>query len=55
MTYESIQFSIDKGIALLTLNRPDRLNSFTQAMHREVRDALERVQADSSVRVLVLT
>jgi 2-(1,2-epoxy-1,2-dihydrophenyl)acetyl-CoA isomerase len=55
MTYESIRFSIDSGIAVLTLNRPDRLNSFTQAMHLEVRDALARVQADKSVRVLLLT
>ena len=55
MTYESIQFKIENGIAVLTLNRPDRLNSFTQAMHREVRDALDQVQADQSVRVLVLT
>ncbi|SFD17511.1 2-(1,2-epoxy-1,2-dihydrophenyl)acetyl-CoA isomerase PaaG [Massilia yuzhufengensis] len=55
MTYESIEFSINNGIALLTLNRPDRLNSFTQAMHLEVRDALDQLQADKSVRVLVLT
>jgi 2-(1,2-epoxy-1,2-dihydrophenyl)acetyl-CoA isomerase len=55
MRYESILFSIEAGIAVLTLNRPDRLNSFTQAMHLEVRDALEKLQADKSVRVLVLT
>ena len=55
MTYESIQFKIDNGIAVLTLNRPDRLNSFTQAMHREVRDALDKLQADKTARVLVLT
>jgi 2-(1,2-epoxy-1,2-dihydrophenyl)acetyl-CoA isomerase len=55
MTYESIQFQIANGIAILTLNRPDRLNSFTQAMHREVRDALDKLQADQSVRVLLLT
>lgn len=55
MTYDTIQFTIDKGIAVLTLNRPDRLNSFTQAMHREVRDALDKLQADGSVRVLLLT
>jgi 2-(1,2-epoxy-1,2-dihydrophenyl)acetyl-CoA isomerase len=55
MSYETIQFTIDQGIAVLTLDRPDRLNSFTQAMHREVRDALDRVQADKSVRVLLLT
>ncbi|QJE00540.1 2-(1,2-epoxy-1,2-dihydrophenyl)acetyl-CoA isomerase [Massilia forsythiae] len=55
MTYETIQFTIDNGIATLTLNRPERLNSFTQAMHTEVRAALDRVQADDSVRVLLLT
>jgi 2-(1,2-epoxy-1,2-dihydrophenyl)acetyl-CoA isomerase len=55
MIYESIQFTIDAGIATLTLNRPERLNSFTQAMHREVRDALTRVEEDKSVRVLLLT
>jgi 2-(1,2-epoxy-1,2-dihydrophenyl)acetyl-CoA isomerase len=55
MTYESIRFKIENDIAVLTLNRPDRLNSFTQAMHLEVRDALAKLQADRSVRVLVLT
>jgi len=55
MTYENILFSVDSGIARLTLNRPDRLNSFNDAMHAEVRAALGRVKADSSVRVLLLT
>jgi 2-(1,2-epoxy-1,2-dihydrophenyl)acetyl-CoA isomerase len=55
MSYESIKFTITHGIAVLTLNRPDRLNSFTQAMHGEVRDALDKLQADKTVRVLVLT
>ena len=55
MTYENILFEIKDGIAELTLNRPDKLNSFTQAMHEEVRDAINQVKADGSVRVLVLT
>jgi 2-(1,2-epoxy-1,2-dihydrophenyl)acetyl-CoA isomerase len=55
MSFENIQFEIKDGIAQLTLNRPDKLNSFTQAMHLEVRAALETLQADKSVRVLVLT
>jgi 2-(1,2-epoxy-1,2-dihydrophenyl)acetyl-CoA isomerase len=55
MSYENILFSVDGGIARLTLNRPDRLNSFNDAMHAEVRDALGRVAADTSVRVLLLT
>jgi 2-(1,2-epoxy-1,2-dihydrophenyl)acetyl-CoA isomerase len=55
MTYETILFSIEAGIARLTLNRPDRLNSFTDQMHEEVRSALDQVRADPSVRVLLLT
>ena len=55
MSYETIQFNLDAGIARLTLNRPDRLNSFTVAMHGEVRDVLSRVAAENQARVLVLT
>ncbi|MGZ8364078.1 MAG: 2-(1,2-epoxy-1,2-dihydrophenyl)acetyl-CoA isomerase PaaG [Caulobacteraceae bacterium] len=56
MTYETIIFEIKDGAARLTLNRPDRLNSFTVQMHEEVADALSRVEAkDSGVRVLLLT
>jgi 2-(1,2-epoxy-1,2-dihydrophenyl)acetyl-CoA isomerase len=55
MTYETILFSIERGIARITLNRPDRLNSFNDQMHSEVRSALDAVQADASVRVLLLT
>jgi 2-(1,2-epoxy-1,2-dihydrophenyl)acetyl-CoA isomerase len=55
MHFESIQYAVNNGIAVLTLNRPDKLNSFTQAMHLEVRAALNALQQDPSVRVLVLT
>ena len=55
MIYNNILFGISEGIATLTLNRPDKLNSFTAEMHGEVRAALEQVAADKSVRVLVLT
>jgi 2-(1,2-epoxy-1,2-dihydrophenyl)acetyl-CoA isomerase len=55
MNYENILFDITDGVATLTLNRPDKLNSFTQAMHEEVRHALHKVGADKSVRVFVLT
>jgi len=55
VSYQSIIFSSDGGIARLTFNRPDRLNSFTDAMHAEVRDALARVRDDPSVRTLLIT
>ncbi|HEY3811725.1 MAG TPA: 2-(1,2-epoxy-1,2-dihydrophenyl)acetyl-CoA isomerase PaaG [Caulobacteraceae bacterium] len=55
MTYETILFEIADGAARLTLNRPDRLNSFTIQMHGEVANALSKVEADKSVRALLLT
>jgi 2-(1,2-epoxy-1,2-dihydrophenyl)acetyl-CoA isomerase len=54
MEYETILFSMSEGVARLTLNRPDKLNSFTTRMHEEVRGALERVRTESA-RVLVLS
>ncbi|MBO9352605.1 2-(1,2-epoxy-1,2-dihydrophenyl)acetyl-CoA isomerase [Bordetella petrii] len=54
MTYQNILFDLSGGIARLTLNRPDKLNSFTAAMHGEVADALTRVEREGA-RVLVLT
>ena len=54
MSYQNILLDISAGIARLTLNRPERLNSFNTAMHAEVREALGKV-ASSDARVLVLT
>ncbi|MEY2631411.1 MAG: hypothetical protein RIR00_65 [Pseudomonadota bacterium] len=55
MNFETIRLELADGIARLTLNRPDKLNSFTETMHAELRLALDAVQADPAVRVLVLT
>lgn len=55
MTYSTIRLDVADGVATLTLNRPDKLNSFTSEMHAELRDALAAIQADGSVRCLLLT
>jgi len=55
MDYETIQFERGNGVARLTLNRPDKLNAFNVLMHREVAAALDALEADESMRVLVLT
>src|SRR5579864_896125 len=55
MAYQNIRFDCQDGIARLTLNRPEQLNSFNDAMHAEVRDALDRVKLDPGLRVLLLT
>jgi 2-(1,2-epoxy-1,2-dihydrophenyl)acetyl-CoA isomerase len=54
VSYQSIIFEVAEGIARLTFNRPDRLNSFTAAMHAEVREALGRLVPEGA-RVLVLS
>ena len=55
MNFETITFTVEAGIARLTLNRPDKLNSFNTEMHAELRTALDSIQNDISVRVLVLS
>src|SRR3954464_8414123 len=52
MAYETIDFKADGPIARITLNRPDRLNSFTAQMHEELRVALADL---GEARVVVLT
>ena len=51
MSYQTILFEVRDGIARLTLNRPERLNSFNTEMHGEVRAALASL-AGSAARVL---
>lgn len=53
--YKTVLFSIDAGVARLTLNRPERLNSFTIEMHAEIAEALGAVERDNTVRVLLVT
>ncbi len=52
MAYETIDFKADGPIARVTLNRPDRLNSFTVQMHEELRDALANL---GDARVVLLS
>lgn len=54
MDFQNIIYSLEAGIARVTLNRPDKLNSFNAAMHAELREALEDA-ATEKARVLVLT
>lgn len=55
MSYQTILFEVSGGVARLTLNRPDRLNSFNVQMHGEVREALSQLANNNEARVLVLT
>ena len=55
MNFNTVNLLIEDGVALLTLNRPDRLNSFNADMHEEVRQAIKAIKKDKNVRCLVLT
>ncbi len=55
MVFENIKYEINNGVAILTLNRPDKLNSFTQAMHEEVQQVMKDVRSNKAVRCLVIT
>ena len=59
MNFENITFEVRDGVARITLNRPDKLNSFTDDMHAELRVALDAIQNragdGAAARVLVLT
>jgi len=47
--------TIEDGVAVLTLNRPERLNAFSQEMLAGLREALPRLSADASVGAIVIT
>ena len=55
MAFEHILFEIDQGVATITLNRPDVLNSFNRRMAIEVREALSSVTSNGDVRAVLLT
>lgn len=56
MSGKSVLFHIDATtrVATVTLNRPDKLNSFTREMHIELNDALNEVEA-SNARAVIIT
>lgn len=55
MSFKTIELAIADGVATLTFNRPDKLNSFNTEMHAEVRTALATLKANASVRCLLIT
>jgi len=56
MTAESPILSETRaGYRIITLNRPDKLNAFNEAMHQALREAIEEAEADESCRALLIT
>lgn len=52
---ETVLVSFDAGVLTLTLNRPDKLNSFNEEMHLALRSGLERAASDPEIRAVLLT
>ena len=55
MSFEQIIYSVEDAVAWVTLNRPARLNAWTNVMECEVRSAMQKADRDEAVRVIVLT
>jgi len=55
MNLNTLSLSVANGVAQLTLNRPDCLNSFNDEMHNELRQALKLIKRDQEIRCLLLT
>jgi len=55
MTESSILSEARAGYHVITLNRPERLNAFNDAMHEALRDAIAQAEADESCRALLIT
>jgi enoyl-CoA hydratase/carnithine racemase len=53
--WQELLYSVKDRVATITLNRPDRLNAYTQVMGAELRHALAKAEADDTVRAIVLT
>ncbi|MDR5654176.1 2-(1,2-epoxy-1,2-dihydrophenyl)acetyl-CoA isomerase PaaG [Ruixingdingia sedimenti] len=53
--HETVLSALADGVLTLTLNRPDKLNSFNDDMHRALRAGLERAHDDAGVRAVLLT
>src|SRR3984957_20857662 len=55
MTYDQITYEAANLVATITLNRPDKLNAWTQKMEEEIGAAVRAAAADEQVRVIILT
>lgn len=55
MDYEQIIYEVEDGILTITLNRPDKLNAFTEQMRVEIMDALDKADEDDDVRAIIFT
>ena len=51
MAYSEILYDVSERVATVTLNRPDKLNAWTQVMEKEVQEAMLSADRDDNVRM----
>ncbi|WP_420997868.1 crotonase/enoyl-CoA hydratase family protein [Cupriavidus sp. 30B13] len=54
-SFETLQYAVEQGVAIITLHRPDRLNAFTPKMMEELIAAFDATDADDDVRAVIVT
>ncbi|QOT79810.1 crotonase/enoyl-CoA hydratase family protein [Cupriavidus basilensis] len=54
-SFETLQYAVDKGVATITLHRPEKLNAFTPRMMQDLIDAFDATDADDDVRAVIVT
>lgn len=55
MRFTQIRYELKRGVALITLDRPEHLNAWTPAMREQLKEALARADGDDGVRAVVVT
>ena len=53
--YETVKYAQDDAVAIVTIHRPDAMNSFNTELRRDLLSACERAAGDDSVRVVIIT
>ncbi|MCZ6657257.1 MAG: enoyl-CoA hydratase-related protein, partial [Gammaproteobacteria bacterium] len=55
MAYSQILFEVEAGVATITLNRPEHMNTWTSVMASELSEAMHACNDDDEIRAVVLT
>lgn len=55
MEYQQIKYEVEDRILTITLNRPERMNAYTEVMRAELVDAFDHADADDEVRAIIVT
>lgn len=53
--FETVKYEVAKGVAWISLNRPDKLNAFSEQLNKEVQQSIKQASRDKEVRCLVIT